>query len=788
MRFQCPFCRGVVSADNKQMGQEVQCGHCDEVVSVPNSRLATGAVVGDFVLLEELGRGGMGVVYLAHQISLDRPSALKILQDSYANNAEFVVNFIKEARSAAKLNHPHIVQAYAVGEDEGIFYYAMEYIDGDTMKDVLRREKIIPIDKAVTIIQQIAEALDCAWREQKLIHRDIKPDNIILAKNNRAKLADLGLSRVAGDLDDEDEDEIMGTPQYISPEHLTGAPMDIRSDIYSLGATFYQFVTGRFPYEGRAANEIARKHLEGTLVAPQLVNSKVPEAIGQIIMKMMKKNINERYQDAEELVEDLRLFRRGKLSSTGSVPKVFSTRTRNVPRVAGGNDDKSQPLDLDFPTTTTGSLQPLYAAPDTSSTSSLLFTDEIESSLKKPKKKLVVYSILMIVFIVLVGAALVWFYILPLSEKTAPVETPVIPLPTQRTFRQEYINGINGILNDYKSKKCDKMTFLIRADALMKEFPSILGKERKKFEELLAVYVPLDEANRILPVRLKLRKKHLAAVERRKRKVRDLQLQKEKAAKAELARMVKLAAQAAERERDLLIKQREAAIRKRKTAKRVAAYKKNIAERKVMLIYNFIEFARLQKYAAAEKMFNNATNEIGKARGLTAVEVRLAKAFSAYAGQLKRAFEKGRNINNLFTVSNDKLAGFSIEFARYKYGRIIKIKDGIIFIKMPDAKMTGVEITKLRLIELKEFYLQKFFNYVVKKLKVHDDYFYYLLFNGLFNKDIKAYVPNSFWKKELMNFETEYFKEKLKKSTPREQRLLKSKFRKLKAFKKALGN
>ena len=403
MRFQCPFCRGVVSAENKQMGQDVQCGHCDEIVSVPNARLATGAVIGDFALLEELGRGGMGVVYLAHQISLDRPAALKILQDSFANNAEFVVNFIKEARSAAKLNHPHIVQAYAVGEDEGIFYYAMEYINGETMKDVLKREKIISIDKAVTIVQQIAEALDCAWKEQKLIHRDIKPDNIILAKNNRAKLADLGLSRVAGDIDDENEDEIMGTPQYISPEHLTGAPMDIRSDIYSLGATFYQFVTGRFPFEGRTANEIARKHLEATLVAPQLVNLKVPEAIGQIIMKMMKRNVSDRYQDAEELVEDLRLFRRGKLSSTNSVPKVFSTRTRGVPRMKKSSvDDKSQPIDMRFQTTTTGNLKPLYTAESASSNSKLLFLDEIESTFTKPKKNLIIYSTLMIVGIVFV--------------------------------------------------------------------------------------------------------------------------------------------------------------------------------------------------------------------------------------------------------------------------------------------------------------------------------------------------------------------------------------------------
>jgi serine/threonine protein kinase len=257
-----------VAVDNSDLGIDVQCGHCGEVVTVPYSRVTTGAVIADFIILEELGRGGMGIVYLTHQISLDRPAALKVLSDTYANNAEFVVNFIKEARAAAKLNHPHIVQAYAVGEDEGIFYFAMENIDGETMKQVLKRKKVIPVDEAILIIQQIAEALDYAWKEQKLIHRDIKPDNIMITKNGRGKLADLGLSRVAGELDDSDDDEVMGTPQYISPEHLTGAPMDVRSDIYSLGATLFHLITGKFPFEGRTATEIARKHLEEKLVPP----------------------------------------------------------------------------------------------------------------------------------------------------------------------------------------------------------------------------------------------------------------------------------------------------------------------------------------------------------------------------------------------------------------------------------------------------------------------------------------------------------------------------------------
>jgi serine/threonine protein kinase len=783
MRFQCPFCRGVVSAKNEQMGQDVQCGHCDEIVSVPNARLATGAVIGDFALLEELGRGGMGVVYLAHQISLDRPAALKILQDSYANNAEFVVNFIKEARSAAKLNHPHIVQAYAVGEDEGIFYYAMEYINGDTMKDVLKRDKIIPIDKAVTIVQQIAEALDCAWKEQKLIHRDIKPDNIILAKNNRAKLADLGLSRVAGDIEDDDDDEIMGTPQYISPEHLTGAPMDVRSDIYSLGATFYQFVTGRFPYEGRTANEIARKHLEASLVPPQLVNLKVPEAIGQIIIKMMKKNVSERYQDAEELVEDLRLFRRGKLSSTNAVPKVFSTRSRGLARVKGkALDDKSQPIDMGFSTATTG-VQPLYTTSVASTTTGLLFSDELESTFKKPKKKLIIYSTLMIMLIVLIGAVLVWFYILPMSEDVEPVHTPAIPLPTQRTFRQEFINAINMLMADHKNKKCNKMAFLTRSDAIFKEFPNVLpGKEQKKVDKLLAIYVLMDEKHRVIPARLKLRKKHLAVIAARKNKIKMLKLQKIKAAKAAEARRVRLDKEDAERTRKLLIKERKERILKLKIEKRVAIYKKSIAKRKAMIIYNFIEFAKLKKYNAVEKMLSEAINEPAKVRRLTKTERNLAKSLASYARQLKKAFKKGQEVSKYFTTNNDKLVGLGIEFARYKYGHITQIKDGTIYFKMADGS-----IVKEKINNFTKSYLRKYYKKVIKKLKLKDEYFYYLLFNGLFNKNIEGYASDAFWKKELMNFEKEYFKQKLDKCTPEERELLNSKFKRIEAFKKAIG-
>ena len=327
MRFQCPVCKGIVAVDNTDLGLPVQCGLCNEIVTVPDSRVAPGAVIGDFIIQQELGRGGMGVVYLSHQISLDRSAALKVLSDQLANDSQFVNNFIREARAAAKLNHSYIVQAYAVGEDEGVFYFAMEDIGGKTMKDVLAEQKKLPCDQALLIVQQIAEALNYAWVEQKLIHRDIKPDNIMLTASGRAKLSDLGLASIGEETHSENSDEIMGTPQYISPEHLTGAPTDGRSDIYSLGATLYHFVTGRFPYNGKTVNEIAAQHLHGTLIPPHKVNPEIPLDVSRLIMRMMERNPQNRYQSAAELLDDIRAIRHASDSVTASIhlPPVSSS-------------------------------------------------------------------------------------------------------------------------------------------------------------------------------------------------------------------------------------------------------------------------------------------------------------------------------------------------------------------------------------------------------------------------------------------------------------------------------
>ncbi len=301
MRFQCHKCKGIVAIDDSEFGKPVGCGHCQNVTMVPESRFSKGAVVNDFVIQDVLGTGGMGKVYLAYQISLDRPVALKILLEKYAEEKEFIIDFIKEARAAARLNHPNIVQSYAVGAEEGIYFFAMEYVEGTTLKDVRDQRQKLPWREAFEIGQQIAEALDFGWKNQQLIHRDIKPDNIMLASNGLAKLADLGLARVAAELRTDDGDQIMGTPQYISPEQLMGHPMDVRGDIYSLGATLYQTITGYFPFVGNSPTEVATQHLTEPLKSPREYIPDLPAEVCWIIETMMEKKPEDRFSGADVL-------------------------------------------------------------------------------------------------------------------------------------------------------------------------------------------------------------------------------------------------------------------------------------------------------------------------------------------------------------------------------------------------------------------------------------------------------------------------------------------------------
>ncbi len=313
VRFQCPHCLGIVAIEDEEAGQAVACGQCTRVVVVPATRVSPGSVIGDFVLDKKLGQGGVGVVYLAQQLSLDRKAALKILNPEFSQDTSYVADFIREARAAAHLNYPAIVQAYAVGEEDGLYYFAMEYVEGTSLKQVLAHSGRIVVERSLQIAKEINGALEFAWINQKLVHRDIKPDNIILTDNGRIKLADLGLARRASDILEEASDEVQGTPQYIPPEALLQKPLDNRSDIYSLGATLYHTVTGRFPFLADTPADIARKHLTERLTPPKSVVPDLPDNVAKLIEVMMAKRPEHRYANSTELAKDIALVLQGRM-------------------------------------------------------------------------------------------------------------------------------------------------------------------------------------------------------------------------------------------------------------------------------------------------------------------------------------------------------------------------------------------------------------------------------------------------------------------------------------------
>ena len=302
IKFQCESCHGIVLADLED--EMVNCGHCNAILDVPH-KLGPGVVVDDFVLLKKIGIGGMGTVYLAHQFSLERECALKILMDHYVED-KYKNDFVIEARSVAKLNHLNIIKAYKVGVDNGVFFFAMELIEGDNLKDILRKKKTLSQEYVVRIAIEIVRALGYAWKEAKLVHRDIKPDNIMIAKDGTSKLMDLGLCRPANETE-EDSDIVSGTPQYISPEQILGNTLDIRSDFYSLGATMYHLLTGKFIFNG-SVDEMIDKHLDDKPNSLKTYKPTINPKLDDLILKLLSKKPENRFENAESLEQELTLI------------------------------------------------------------------------------------------------------------------------------------------------------------------------------------------------------------------------------------------------------------------------------------------------------------------------------------------------------------------------------------------------------------------------------------------------------------------------------------------------
>ena len=766
MRFQCPMCKGIVSVENADMGSSVQCGHCNKPVTVPSSRTASGCVIGDFIILHELGRGGMGVVYLAHQISLDRPAALKILSENYANNAEFVVGFIKEARAAAKLNHPNIVQAYAVGDDDGIFYFAMEHVDGETMKNILTRENKLSVDRAIDITRQIAEALDYAWQEEKLVHRDIKPDNIMLTSSGRAKLADLGLAKVGNENSQAEGDEVMGTPQYISPEQLTGDTLDNRTDIYCLGATFYHFLTGRFPYQGASAIEIARQHLEGTLVPPNQVDPGIPEAVSKVVEKMMAKDPARRYQSAGKLAEDLALIKRGQNPSAGrtGVPRIQapgSAGTKgaapklSIPGKSPKTADKKPVLsvkpketaaaenaapssgNMSAPKLVKTSANPAAPAEDVPPVAPPRTTG------KKKKKAqsggVPVGKIIggIIVVLILAGGGVFGYFRFVKQQDPVTIISQAKEVIRQKTSApepSEFMKAAAPVIKLIRSRENADPAANAKAcyAFLKKRIAPETDAEKELQQEITAYFVRLDE-NATEEARIAAISKYEAEQERKR-------LAAEAAAKAKMEADRQANIRAAERRAAEADRQRAAAEQRKLQAQKLN-FKRQFEYRERQMILDLARCGERQDAEALKNIFEknlNIRKNIPRPEYISQAEFdQFTRPLIGRAYSLRKAMEGAWEWDRIFTNGDPRLKDMMIEL-NFNLCNLIEIKDGVVYGKA-GSKTISVPVAKI--LNSKKF--RQFAVRAAGQLQKKDTLPYFFFWRGAYKMGYEASLDAS---------------------------------------------
>jgi len=264
-----------------------------------------GKTIGNYKIISKLGSGGMAIVYKAHELSLNRIVALKVLSSHLSENNEFIKRFEREARAAAKLNHPNIIQIYAIGEEEGIHFFSMEYVKGKTLGEIIEEEKKLTYDKAIPIIIQTAEALSEAHKHG-IVHRDMKPSNIMVNDNGTVKVTDFGIAYVSQETKLTKSGSIIGTPEYLSPEQCEAKTIDNRSDIYSLGVTIYELLSGKTPYKADTPVSMLMEIVKGNFPPLNEVNPDVPEFIQKIVEKMMQTKPEDRFNNANELIESLK--------------------------------------------------------------------------------------------------------------------------------------------------------------------------------------------------------------------------------------------------------------------------------------------------------------------------------------------------------------------------------------------------------------------------------------------------------------------------------------------------
>lgn len=293
-----------------------------------------GQQLGDYLLEEELGRGSMGVVYRAQHVTQRRPYAVKVLLDVLSTDLSFVTRFTREARIVALLRHPNIIRVFDAGRQNQHLYFAMEYFPAPTAGRMLKERTRLPTGSTVEIVAQAADALEYAHTHGHLVHRDIKPENLLVDRWFRVKVLDFGLARVEGLQSITRAGTVVGSLYYVSPEQLLGRTLDGRTDVYALGVSMYEMLTGVRPFRGQTLTEMSQAIMSGVMVLPRQIEPSIPQELEQIVTHALARELEQRYATAGELRDDLRRFQKTLTPGVNASPQEGQTAPTTKPRRA----------------------------------------------------------------------------------------------------------------------------------------------------------------------------------------------------------------------------------------------------------------------------------------------------------------------------------------------------------------------------------------------------------------------------------------------------------------------
>ncbi|MDQ0299085.1 serine/threonine-protein kinase [Salibacterium salarium] len=371
---------------------------------------------------EVIGGGGMAHVYRGEDVILERPVAVKVLQPQYNTDEEFIRRFHREAQAATSLAHPNIVNIYDVGEEENLYYIVMEHIDGYTLKEKIHQKGPLPLEQAVDMMEQILGAISHAHAND-IVHRDMKPHNILLNSDGNAKVTDFGIARAATAATITHTNSVMGSVHYMSPEQAKGGVITTKSDIYSLGVVLYEMITGTLPYTGDSAVSIALKHLQEPIPNPSKQRPGLPQSLENVIVKATAKNPEDRYDSVAEMHQDLHTsLSQERRNEPPFVIPIDEDATKAVPIIKEENGD--------------GGITQAVRSDTLRNGSEKVGNEPSESSPPKKSKKRWLW-ILILFFILSIGAAIAAFTIIPDLLIADDVEVPDVSNMTEDQATQE---------------------------------------------------------------------------------------------------------------------------------------------------------------------------------------------------------------------------------------------------------------------------------------------------------------------------------------------------------------